>query len=212
MSGSVRRARAIAAIAIVALAAAGWFVWRLLPGRIVPGSCGGCNVLLITIDTLRSDRVGAFGGTGRLTPALDRLAAGALRFTRAYASAPLTLPSHASIMTAVSPPVHGVRNNSLFRVGEALPTLTTVLKSAGYRTWSVRRRLRPRRALRPESRVRCLRRPLRRTGGRGSGGRGRKTRGRRHPARDRLDSRLPAHSPQFPAPTARPLVRLGPSI
>ena len=119
------------------------------PASVVRGSCGGCNVLLITIDTLRSDRVGAFGGTGHLTPTLDRLAGEALRFTRAYASAPLTLPSHASIMTAVSPPVHGVRNNSLFRLGEKLPTLATVLKSAGYRTGRVRRRLRPRRALRP---------------------------------------------------------------
>jgi arylsulfatase A-like enzyme/Tfp pilus assembly protein PilF len=134
MTDRVRRARAIAAISIVVLGAAAWFVWWRLPAKVVRGTCGGCNVLLITIDTLRSDRVGAFGGTGHLTPALDRLAGGALRFTRAYASAPLTLPSHASIMTAVSPPVHGVRNNSLFRLGEKLPTLATVLKAAGYRT------------------------------------------------------------------------------
>jgi arylsulfatase A-like enzyme/Tfp pilus assembly protein PilF len=133
MTASVRRARVIPAVVIAALGAAG-FVWWHRPAKVMSGSCAGCNVLLITIDTLRSDRVGAFGGTGHLTPALDRLAAGALRFTRAYASAPLTLPSHASIMTAVSPPVHGVRNNSLFRLGEKLPTLATVLKSAGYRT------------------------------------------------------------------------------
>jgi arylsulfatase A-like enzyme/Tfp pilus assembly protein PilF len=134
MTAPVRGARASAAIAMAALAAVGWFVWWRLPAKVVGGSCGGCNVLLITIDTLRSDRVGAFGGPGHLTPTLDRLAGGALRFTRAYASAPLTFPSHASIMTAVSPPVHGVRNNSLFRLGEKLPTLATVLKSAGYRT------------------------------------------------------------------------------
>src|SRR5215470_2280660 len=66
--------------------------------------CRGCNVLLITIDTLRSDRVGAFGGTGGLTPTLDRLAAAGLRLTRAYSSALLTLPAHASILTGVSPP------------------------------------------------------------------------------------------------------------
>jgi arylsulfatase A-like enzyme/Tfp pilus assembly protein PilF len=100
----------------------------------VPGACRGCNVLLITIDTLRVDRVGALGGRGQLTPAIDRLAQEGLSFTRAYASAPLTLPSHTSIMTAVPPPVHGVRNNSLFRLGDKLPTLATVLKSAGYRT------------------------------------------------------------------------------
>ena len=98
------------------------------------GACAGCNVLLVTIDTLRSDRVGAFGGRRGLTPTLDRLASEGLRFTRAYAAAPLTLPSHASILTGVSPPVHGIRTNGLFRLGPALPTLATLLKAAGYRT------------------------------------------------------------------------------
>jgi arylsulfatase A-like enzyme/Flp pilus assembly protein TadD len=98
------------------------------------GACRGCNVLLITIDTLRADRVGAFGGRAGLTPTLDRLAAEGLRLTRAYSSAPLTLPSHASILTAVSPPVHGLRANGLFRLGPNLPTLATVLKAASYRT------------------------------------------------------------------------------
>ena len=97
-------------------------------------SCRGCNLLLVTIDTLRADRVGAFGSTRGLTPRLDRLGAEGLRFTRAYTSAPLTLPAHASLLTSASPPVHGVRNNSLFRLGDNLPTLATVLKAAGYRT------------------------------------------------------------------------------
>jgi len=102
--------------------------------HIEPRSCAGCNVLLVTIDTLRLDRVGAYGSTRGLTPTLDRLAREGLTLTRAYASAPLTLPSHTSILTAVSPPVHGVRTNGLFRLGPNLPTLATVLKSAGYRT------------------------------------------------------------------------------
>src|SRR3954469_8445494 len=67
-------------------------------------------------------------------PPLDRLASGGARLTRVYASAPLTLPSHASILTAVSPPVHGLRANGLFRLGPNLPTLATILKGAGYRT------------------------------------------------------------------------------
>src|SRR5437667_11213936 len=105
-----------ALIVVVVAAVGAWLLWSRGPHpSISSGACKGCNVLLITIDTLRSDRVGAFGGTGHLTPTLDRLAGGALRFTRAYASAPLTLPSHASIMTAVSPPLHGVRKHSLFR-------------------------------------------------------------------------------------------------
>ena len=122
-----------AALVIVAAGVARWIVFRP-PSPLVRARCDGCNVLLITIDTLRADRVGAFGGKKPLTPTLDRLAGEGIRLTRAYASAPLTLPSHASLMTAASPPVHGVRNNSLFRLGDKLPTLATLLKSAGYRT------------------------------------------------------------------------------
>ncbi len=129
-----RAAIAITAAAVIA-AGAGVVVWRRSPPTVLQhGLCRQCNVLLITIDTLRSDRVGAFGSTRRLTPTLDGLAAEGLRLTRAYASAPLTLPSHTSILTAVSPPVHGVRANGLFRLGPTLPTLATVLSAAGYRT------------------------------------------------------------------------------
>jgi arylsulfatase A-like enzyme/Flp pilus assembly protein TadD len=91
-------------------------------------------VLLVTIDTLRSDRVDGFGGSPALMPRLSQIAKEGLRLTRAYASAPLTLPSHASILTATSPPIHGLRTNGLFRLGSAPPTLATVLKAAGYRT------------------------------------------------------------------------------
>jgi arylsulfatase A-like enzyme/Flp pilus assembly protein TadD len=122
-------------IVVLLAAVAAWFMLRRGPqAPIRPGMCSTCNVLLITIDTLRSDRVGAFGGPRELTPTLDRLAADGLRFTHAYSSAPLTLPSHTSIMTAVSPPVHGVRANGLFRLGPALPTLATILGARGYRT------------------------------------------------------------------------------
>jgi arylsulfatase A-like enzyme/Tfp pilus assembly protein PilF len=127
--------RASLAVLALCIAAVVWFVWRrAAPAPIRPGVCTGCNVLLITIDTLRADRVGAFGGPPGLTPNLDRLAAEGLRLTHTYSSAPLTLPSHASILTAVSPPVHGLRANGLYRLGPNLPTLATVLKAAGYRT------------------------------------------------------------------------------
>jgi arylsulfatase A-like enzyme/Flp pilus assembly protein TadD len=132
---SIPAVSAISAVALVVLFSAGWFLWRRSTSpAIASGACRGCNVLLITIDTLRVDRVGAFGGRAGLTPTLDRLAAEGLRLTRAYSAAPLTLPSHASILTAVSPPVHGLRANGLFRLGPNLPTLATVLKAAGYRT------------------------------------------------------------------------------
>ena len=125
---------ALAAFALIAVAAAaGFFSSRGSP-PLTSGTCRGCNVLLVTIDTLRADRVGAFGGPVGLTPSLDRLASEGLQLTRTYSVAPLTLPSHASILTATSPPVHGLRTNGLFRLGPSIPTLATVLKSAGYRT------------------------------------------------------------------------------
>src|SRR6266850_6870813 len=133
MPGDVRiSGRAGLSLFVVVLIAgsAGWMALRGQTPPLRQGACSGCNVLLITIDTLRSDRVGAFGGASGLTPTLDRLAASGLRLTRAYSAAPLTLPSHTSMLTAVSPPVHGMRTNGLFRLGPSLPTLATVLKSA----------------------------------------------------------------------------------
>jgi choline-sulfatase len=99
-----------------------------------PGMCRGCNVLLITIDTLRLDRVGAFGGPFGLTPTLDRLAAGGVRYTRAFSHVPMTLPAHATILTGLIPPRHGIRNNTSVRLDEKTPTLASVLRRAGYRT------------------------------------------------------------------------------
>ena len=127
---------AVAAFALLLLVSVSGWLWgrRAAHPSIAPGACRGCNVLLVTIDTLRLDRIGAFGGRHGLTPHLDQLASEGLRLTRAYSAAPLTLPSHASILTAVSPPVHGLRANGLFRLGPKLPTLATVLKAAGYRT------------------------------------------------------------------------------
>jgi arylsulfatase A-like enzyme/Flp pilus assembly protein TadD len=98
------------------------------------GQLGGANVLLVTIDTLRADRVGAYGSTRGLTPTIDRFAAEGLRFTDSYAQVPLTLPSHASLMTASYPTRHGVRDNGAFRLGASAPTLAASLKAQGYRT------------------------------------------------------------------------------
>ena len=91
-------------------------------------------MLLITIDTLRADRVGAYGG-GTLTPTLDRLAARGVRFTRAHAHVPLTLPAHTSILTGLVPATHGVHNNAPSGVAaDDVPTLASILRDAGYRT------------------------------------------------------------------------------
>jgi choline-sulfatase len=85
------------------------------------------NVLLITIDTLRADRVGR-----GLTPSIDALAARGARFTAARATAPLTLPSHAAIMTGTLPPENGARVNGVTM--PARPTLARAFKDAGYQT------------------------------------------------------------------------------
>ncbi len=92
------------------------------------------NVLLVTIDTLRADHVGAYGGVGGLTPTIDRLAAGGLRVETVYAHVPLTLPSHTALMTGAYPFVNGVRDNGSFRFDGTRPTLASELKTAGYRT------------------------------------------------------------------------------
>ncbi len=78
--------------------------------------------------------MGAYGRAHGLTPALDSVAAGGIRFAHAFSHAPMTLPAHASILTGLTPPHHGVRTNVAFRLDDRLPTLATVLKGAGYRT------------------------------------------------------------------------------
>jgi arylsulfatase A-like enzyme/Flp pilus assembly protein TadD len=95
------------------------------------------SVLLVTIDTLRADHVGAYGAVDARTPVLDRLAAEGTRFTTAISSAPLTLPSHASILTGLYPPRHGVRCNGISRLQPSFDTITERLRDAGYATGAV---------------------------------------------------------------------------
>jgi arylsulfatase A-like enzyme/Tfp pilus assembly protein PilF len=92
------------------------------------------NVLLITIDTLRADAIGASGNHSVSTPWIDRLAAGGVRFTQARASTVVTLPSHANILSGVYPFRHGVRENAGFRFPAHVGTLATLLKARGFRT------------------------------------------------------------------------------
>jgi arylsulfatase A-like enzyme/Flp pilus assembly protein TadD len=91
------------------------------------------NVLLVTIDTLRADALGSYGGRAA-TPTLDRLAAAGARFTFAHAHAVVTLPSHTTILTGGVPYEHGMRDNSGFRVKDGTATLATRLKAAGFAT------------------------------------------------------------------------------
>lgn len=92
------------------------------------------NVILITIDTTRADALGAYGKQGAGTPVMDALAARGTVFDRAYSHAPITLPSHSSILTGLTPPQHGVRNNITYRLQEDRQTLAERLKAQGFAT------------------------------------------------------------------------------
>jgi arylsulfatase A-like enzyme len=88
------------------------------------------NIVLITIDTLRADRIGR-----GFTPAIDALATAGARFDNARSTVPLTLPSHVTIMTGLLPVAHGVRDNGVvFAPQPSSPTLARRLQDAGYRT------------------------------------------------------------------------------
>ncbi len=92
------------------------------------------NVILITVDTLRADKVGCYGAAGVATPAMDAFAAQGIRYERAISQTPLTLPSHTTIMTGTLPIFHGVRDNGGFVVPSELVTMAESFKAKGYDT------------------------------------------------------------------------------
>ena len=100
--------------------------------------CGGDSkparrVLVVTIDTLRWDRLG-YMGYDVATPNLDALAASGTHFTDAVTVAPLTLPAHSSLFTGLYPPSHGVRTNGVFRLDDGVETMAEVFRDAGFAT------------------------------------------------------------------------------
>jgi arylsulfatase A-like enzyme/Tfp pilus assembly protein PilF len=95
---------------------------------------GDYNVLLVTIDTLRADRVGAYGFEEVDTSVLDGLAEQGVTFERAYSPTPLTLPAHSSLMSGTYPGFHGVRDNGAFVLPTDLDTLAKVFSRTGYDT------------------------------------------------------------------------------
>jgi arylsulfatase A-like enzyme/Flp pilus assembly protein TadD len=98
-------------------------------------SFANAPVILISIDTLRSDHLPAYGYRGVATPNLDAFRADATLFQRAYSHCPMTLPSHLSILTGLLPTEHGVRNNIGYRFERGrFPTLASLLRAHGYRT------------------------------------------------------------------------------
>jgi arylsulfatase A-like enzyme/tetratricopeptide (TPR) repeat protein len=104
------------------------------PAKSVVKEDGRLNVLLVTLDTTRADRLGCYGYHGGRTPNLDALAAAGVLFQNVYAQVPLTLPSHCSIMTGTTPLVHGVHNNGSYILSPERTTLAEMLKARGFRT------------------------------------------------------------------------------
>ncbi|MDD8026785.1 MAG: sulfatase-like hydrolase/transferase [Acidobacteriota bacterium] len=125
-----RRSRARLGVGVLSgllLLVGGFLIVR--PGRNVRP-----NILLVTIDTERADHLGCYGHAVARTPVVDGLAAEGLLFRNCVASAPITLPSHATIMTGLLPPAHGVRDNGVFSLDEKAVTLAERLRGAGYET------------------------------------------------------------------------------
>jgi arylsulfatase A-like enzyme/predicted Zn-dependent protease len=129
---SLTRFRVLLAAAVI-VAAASWLVVSCTksflgsPSRTTP-------VVLISIDTLRSDHLPAYGYNGVATPNIDALRSDSILYERAYSQVPLTLPSHTSILTGMLPGDHGVRDNVGFRLGTQIPTVQELLRKNGYAT------------------------------------------------------------------------------
>ena len=119
------RPRFLTAIALILLASA-----CARRGAVDPKA----PIILISIDTLRSDHLPAYGYTKVDTPNLDALRQDSILFQRAYAECPLTLVSHASVLTGLLPAEHGIRDNLGYNLNPKAKTLAELLKSKGYAT------------------------------------------------------------------------------
>lgn len=113
-----------------------WALLLLVATVLLPLSCSSPSpdpdIILITLDTTRADRLGCYGHEIADTPVLDRVAGEAILFENAVTAVPLTLPSHATILTGLFPPSHGARNNASFRIAAEITTLAERLSSRGY--------------------------------------------------------------------------------
>ena len=117
----------------------------VLPGLLGPWLFFSCspsgpairNVLLISIDTLRADHLGAYGFPRPTTPHIDAVAREGVLFTDVRTPVPMTLPAHVSMLTGTLPPTHGLRDNLLSRLPEGSSTLAGMLKARGFATGAV---------------------------------------------------------------------------
>jgi arylsulfatase A-like enzyme/cytochrome c-type biogenesis protein CcmH/NrfG len=114
----------------------------VLAAAVLAAACGGpatgpfreAPVVFVSIDTLRADRLGGYGYAKGRTPNLDALAREGIVFDSAWSHCPMTLPAHASMLTGLLPPRHGVRDNVGFALDASHRTLATRFKAAGLAT------------------------------------------------------------------------------
>ena len=118
---------------LAAAAALAWWFWPAAEASLPLLRSADQNILVVSIDTLRADALGSYGGRAA-SPNLDGLARDGIRYDFAHAHAVITLPSHTSIFTGQYPPAHGVRDNSGYRVPTGTTTLATLLKGRGFAT------------------------------------------------------------------------------
>jgi arylsulfatase A-like enzyme/Tfp pilus assembly protein PilF len=124
----------IIAVFIILAAAALWVIFKMKPGHF--NRAAGFNLMVITLDTTRADRIGAYGCKEAITPNIDRLAREGMIFESCYAPVPLTFPSHCSLFTGKYPIGHHVRNNASYCLAGEEVTLAEVMKQKGYDTYA----------------------------------------------------------------------------
>jgi len=95
------------------------------------------NLILLSLDTTRSDRFSCYGYPGNSTPHLDRLSTEGIQFAHAFTPVPITLPAHATMLTGLYPFQHGVRNNGSYTLAEQQISLAEMLRDQGYQTGAV---------------------------------------------------------------------------
>jgi len=125
-SGTNRRRKWLAVFGLIVLVVTGAIYWRWPAPRL--------NIILVTFDTTRSDRMGAYGYEHGLTDAFDDFAKQGVIFEQAYAPGPITLPSHTTMLTGLYPPEHGLRVNGSGKLPRDIPFLPEILKQHGYDT------------------------------------------------------------------------------
>lgn len=118
---------------VFVLAVVAGLVWRNAVTDALGGDRSAWNVLILTLDTTRADRLGAYGFASADTPNIDRMAREGVLFEQAESAAPLTLPAHSSLFTGRFPFQHGVRDNGAV-LDPAELTLAQVLQARGFRT------------------------------------------------------------------------------